>query len=300
MKFRHTQITESAAKHWTPGLVKNVAVCGLKSKNGYRYREAALKKILPQYDNQEIYLDHAGKQTTNRTVSEHFATIRKPFWDESAKIVRAGEFSYRQEHPFAKQFEEQLKRDEKWFRLSHVADGTIEDVLGQREVTEVTKIHGVDLVTNAATTASLFESTLVEEDQPMAGGDQMTGSTSEHPNTDAAVLEGAAADCAAILADTSLDKQGKLDKISALLDKLEGIQGAAAEANDAAPASEQVKALEAQVAKLVEQVATLTKPPKKYTGQREQTQQRQETTPLVEAVPLNDPQAMKEFWRSAY
>jgi hypothetical protein len=235
MRFVHTELTESANKNWTPGLVKDVAVCGLVSKNGYRYKEAALRSVLPQYDNQEIYLDHAGKATKSRTVSEHFATIRKPYWDDKNKIVKAGEFTYRREHPFATQFEEQLKRNEKWFRLSHVADGTIEEVLGKKEVTEVSKIHGVDLVTNSATTASLFESVLIEEDMPMAGGDQMAGS-SDHPNTDAAVLDGAAADCAAILADTTLDKKGKLDKISALLDKLEGIQGASAEADAAAPA----------------------------------------------------------------
>jgi hypothetical protein len=40
-------------------LVKNVALTGTESVNGYRYSETALREALPHYDGKPVFLDHA-------------------------------------------------------------------------------------------------------------------------------------------------------------------------------------------------------------------------------------------------
>ncbi len=310
MKTKHKKITilseSMQTSQWTPGLVKNVAVCGTRSKNGYTYRESALKSVLTQYDEKEIYLDHQGKVTTNRTIAEHFATIRKPFWDAQAKTVKVGEFSYRREHPFAKQFEEQLKRGEKWFRLSHVVDVDPDEItrgVGGVYIESIAKVRGVDLVTGAATTQSLFEQTITEEEGEMVGeepdGDEGGG------NLEAAALEGAAADCAAILSDEGMDRAAKVAAFEKLLDKLEGLVDLEPEEEEeetpAVPAkaeSEQVKALEAKILTLTEQVNLLLNPPKpkKYIGKRQIVEQEQVVA--YQGVDLDNPESMRDFWNS--
>ena len=44
-------------------LVKNVALTGLESRNGYRYAEEALRDALPLYENKPVFLDHAASRT---------------------------------------------------------------------------------------------------------------------------------------------------------------------------------------------------------------------------------------------
>gem|GEM_PF-1222028 len=61
------QITEHI-RDWRTGdvlidtdsrVVRNVALSGTKSKNGYRYRAKALRKAIPLYENKPVFLDHA-------------------------------------------------------------------------------------------------------------------------------------------------------------------------------------------------------------------------------------------------
>jgi hypothetical protein len=44
-------------------LVRNVALTGRESKNGYRYSEQALIESLPLYENKPVFLDHAHSRT---------------------------------------------------------------------------------------------------------------------------------------------------------------------------------------------------------------------------------------------
>ncbi len=44
-------------------IVKNVALTGLESRNGYRYSEEALSKALPLYEQKPVFLDHAASRT---------------------------------------------------------------------------------------------------------------------------------------------------------------------------------------------------------------------------------------------
>lgn len=43
-------------------LVKNIALTGTESKNGYRYSEAALQDGVPLYENKPVFLDHAASR----------------------------------------------------------------------------------------------------------------------------------------------------------------------------------------------------------------------------------------------
>src|SRR5690606_16444847 len=44
-------------------LVKDIALAGLTSKNGYRYTESALQAAVPLYDRKPVFLDHPASPT---------------------------------------------------------------------------------------------------------------------------------------------------------------------------------------------------------------------------------------------
>lgn len=44
-------------------IVRNVALVGEKSRNGYRYMERALREAVPMYENKPVFLDHAVNQS---------------------------------------------------------------------------------------------------------------------------------------------------------------------------------------------------------------------------------------------
>jgi hypothetical protein len=43
-------------------LMKNIALTGTESRNGYRYTEAALRGAASRYENKPVFLDHAGRR----------------------------------------------------------------------------------------------------------------------------------------------------------------------------------------------------------------------------------------------
>ncbi|MEX0701173.1 MAG: hypothetical protein WD069_03680 [Planctomycetales bacterium] len=55
-------------------LIKNVALAGLESKNGYRYSAEALRNAVPLYENKPVFLDHA-------------ANARRPFERSTRDLV---------------------------------------------------------------------------------------------------------------------------------------------------------------------------------------------------------------------
>lgn len=64
----------------TNRLVKNVALTGTESVNGYRYSEAALREALPQYDGKPVFLDHARNlaQPFDRSTRDLVGTVVNP------------------------------------------------------------------------------------------------------------------------------------------------------------------------------------------------------------------------------
>jgi hypothetical protein len=64
-------------------LVRNVALAGPESKNGYRYAEAALRSGAALYDRKPVFLDHAAdaRRTHERSTRDLVGSITEPRYD---------------------------------------------------------------------------------------------------------------------------------------------------------------------------------------------------------------------------
>jgi hypothetical protein len=65
-------------------LLRNIALSGCESKNGYRYSEAALRRAARLYDQKPVFLDHADRPTeaATRSTRDLVGSIVNPRFDE--------------------------------------------------------------------------------------------------------------------------------------------------------------------------------------------------------------------------
>lgn len=139
------------------GILYGVKLLGVDSRNGRRYTSEAIKKAVGLYDGRKIYLDHPSRDK---------AGVERSFrdWVGEARNaeVRAdgiyGNIHLRKKTDYFEGIIEAAEKFPKAVGFSHVADGESR-VEGDTEIIEsITEVFSVDLVTDPATTAGIFES----------------------------------------------------------------------------------------------------------------------------------------------
>ncbi len=154
-------------------LVKNVALTGEQSKNGYTYSESSLKSAVPLYDAKPVFLDHARDRTRphDRSTRDLVGSITNPRYDQGR--IRGD--IHVLETDSGKTFLKLLEMDTPGIGMSHVVkakrslDGTVVD--------EIVDVISVDAVVNPATTKTFSESTsagnvTAEENTPLLNFEQ--------------------------------------------------------------------------------------------------------------------------------
>lgn len=143
-------------------LVRNVALTGLRSRNGYRYREAALREALALYADKPVFLDHAPRSSRphERSTRDLVGSIVEPRFENDR--VRADVRVLDTEA--GRTFLELVRSNGPAVGMSHV-------VLAERSADgeQVERLHDVvcvDAVVFPATTSSFRESTGADEDVP--------------------------------------------------------------------------------------------------------------------------------------
>lgn len=251
------------------GIIRGVKILGRESKNNRIYTEQAIKEAAALYEGCTVNFDHpsrdeAGKE---RSFFEAFGELRNI-------VVKAdgvyGDLHFNRSHPAAKQVCEAAERFPNQFGLSHNAEG-LGDLKGGRMVIEsIVRVNSVDIVTQPATNAGLFES--VQGDQPkgktmkislkklveskgsavqkkrlleMDGmlPDQMMTAEMEMPepgeeaSTDDQVAAAFKAMIMSVLDDSSLDVVGKAKKIKEILTAQDKLVNGTAPAAEPTPES---------------------------------------------------------------
>jgi hypothetical protein len=66
-------------------LIKNIALTGMKSKNGYHYSEKSLKNALSLYENKPVFLDHASNLTKpyDRSTRDLVGSVVNPRFEKN-------------------------------------------------------------------------------------------------------------------------------------------------------------------------------------------------------------------------
>lgn len=140
------------------GVIFDVKIIGNRSANGRVYPQKTLDRAKSMYENRPVNLNHRktekdGSRTGERRVEDRigkFANVR-------ATEGLIGDFHYIKAHPYAGQLVETAKRMPEQFGMSHTADGKVEKVGNEATVTEIVAVESIDLVSDPATTKSLFE-----------------------------------------------------------------------------------------------------------------------------------------------
>jgi hypothetical protein len=146
------------------GVIYGARILGRKSINNREYTLPAVEKARPMYEGRNVNLDHPSRTDpdSERPVAARFG------WLENVRVVDGGlvgDLQYLKTHPQADSIAEAAERNPKLFGLSHNAEGKTSRKNGTTIVEEITSVRSVDIVSDPATTKSLFESQ--SEDKPM-------------------------------------------------------------------------------------------------------------------------------------
>lgn len=136
-------------------VIRNVKCLGIYSKNGRVYPLEVMRKALPKYEGVVVNLDH--KPNEPRSVLERFGKIVNVRMGDDGIY---GDLEYNPHHSYAKAFEYFAENQPDIIGLSHaaIAKTKLDHRSGVETVEDITELESVDLVANAATNKTLFES----------------------------------------------------------------------------------------------------------------------------------------------
>jgi hypothetical protein len=138
--------------------INNVALCGMVSKNGYRYKEEAMRAAVGKYRSVQAFVSHPTVEelkTGRRDVRKLAGKVENPRFEGNkirGDIVTLPDAEGEKFFNTAKIMPESVG-------LSHVADIKLIKEGEELVVEEIRDIFSVDLVASPATNRNMFEST---------------------------------------------------------------------------------------------------------------------------------------------
>lgn len=154
-KLTDTTFLESAPPDPADGVLRGVKLLGAESRNNRRYSATAMQEAAARYSGIKVYIDHPRSGEAERSLDRWAGTIQNAHYREGGIY---GDVKLRTKSPFFEGIIEAAREFPKDVGFSHVAEGTTK-LEGETEIVEsIKEIFSVDLVTDPATTAGLFES----------------------------------------------------------------------------------------------------------------------------------------------
>lgn len=161
MRKKNKRVAEAfnclAEAESTSGVVRNVRVLGVKSKNGREYPVEVMQRALPMYDGAVVHLDHPSHDRP-RSVKDVFGRIRNPRIERDGIVA---DLEYNASHEYAPAFEWFAANQPESVGLSHeaIAKTKMDYKTGIEVVEDIVDLEAVSLVANPATNPKgLFES----------------------------------------------------------------------------------------------------------------------------------------------
>lgn len=147
-------------------VLKGCRILGFVSKNNRRYLPECLQKACPLYEGKSVYVDHSADV---RKFLDKIGKFRDVRYDEVKGLV--GDLHYNPKHTAIDTLIGWVETDPSAVGFSHcvVADWR-EGEDGVVEVTSITEVKSVDLVSDPATTEGIFESMEPLTTQPGSDG----------------------------------------------------------------------------------------------------------------------------------
>jgi len=164
-KFAFTEHTTNIGKpvlNKEQGILTNVKILGLESKNGRTYRHKALVGAKGLYEGAKVNVNHT-ENDAPRDARDRFGKFGNIRVEEDGLY---GDLHFLLHHPMAALVTEAAERMPDVLGFSHDAAGFgNKDSAGKLVIEEIVKVNSVDLVADPATNASLFESVIQEKEE---------------------------------------------------------------------------------------------------------------------------------------
>lgn len=139
----------------TAGIIRGVRILGAKSANGRTYSDGAIEKAKKLYEGIRVNVNHPREQGKDRQLADRFGKLVNV---QKVDGGLTGDLHYLKTHNLAPSVVESAERMPELMGLSHNAQGRVENRGGKFIVEEILSVRSVDLVSDPATTKSLFES----------------------------------------------------------------------------------------------------------------------------------------------
>lgn len=143
--------------------IRNVVLLGPVSKKGYTYRAEAMQRALPLYNGARVFVNHP----TAEEMKMHRRDVEKLAGQVINPVFKEGKIKADIEvlpDNVGLKFWNIAKFAPTAASFSHIADGEMSR--DGKYVEDITAVHSVDLVTQGATTVSVFESATSGADSP--------------------------------------------------------------------------------------------------------------------------------------
>lgn len=137
------------------GIIHDVKVMGLKSRNRREYLREAVTRAIPFYENVEVCIDHQF-EGGNRSMRDRWGVLKNIRQLEEGDLI--GDLHYVRSHRESDALLEWAERFPDKFGLSHDAFGDSTVKNGVEVVHDIAGIRSVDVVGKPATNKGLFES----------------------------------------------------------------------------------------------------------------------------------------------
>ncbi len=140
----------------TAGVIRGVKLIGNVSRNGRDYPDSVIRDGIEHYAGADVYLDHPKNPGDSRSVTEKIGWIENP--TSVTGKGGFGDFHFNPAHPATEQLLWFAKNKPSKIGFSHNASLRMGQKLnGRDQIAAIIGVRSVDLVADAATTASLFE-----------------------------------------------------------------------------------------------------------------------------------------------
>lgn len=138
------------------GIIKGVKLLGEVSRNGRRYPQSTRIRAMKMMEGLKVNLNHADKRNPETTVESRIGKLVNVREENNGTYA---DFHFLTSHPFAAQIIEASQRMPEVYGFSINGAGTVKkNKAGELIVENIDSLRSIDLVADAGTVKSLFES----------------------------------------------------------------------------------------------------------------------------------------------
>jgi hypothetical protein len=137
-------------------VIRGVKLIGQHSKNNREYPLSVLKSAVSLYEGANVNADHSENPTEPRKIADRIGVIQNARFVEGKGVF--GDFHFNPKHSLAEQVKWAARKQPSTVGFSHVASVKAATVRGKTLVESILSVKSVDLVSDPATTRSIFES----------------------------------------------------------------------------------------------------------------------------------------------